>query len=218
MITKKKYYKGDQPTRFEDRKVLVLSKSWLPIKCITLESAFKKIAGTYKDGTPKAKIIDCVNDFQLMTWEDWSKLRPKEGEEGIRSVNAIFRVPTVIMYTRFDKVPVTKVHYNRRTIFRRDKNTCCYCGKKLNLNIASIDHVVPRCQGGKSTWTNTVTSCVDCNARKAGRTPEQAGMKLLIEPKKPKHNFHFGDVIVKDWTHFISEAYMSVELENDNKD
>ena len=213
-----KRFRDEAQTCFGDRKVLALNKSWQPVKVITLESAMKKLSGTYKDGTPKAKIIDCVNDFQSMTWDDWTKLRPAEGEVGMRSVNAVLRVPTVIQYTRFDRPPAKKVHYNRRTIYRRDNNTCQYCGKKPGMDSLSIDHVIPRCQGGGTTWENTVIACVDCNAKKAGRTPEQANMKLLSVPRKPRHTFHVGDIRVKDWETFLGVSYWNVQLENDNQD
>jgi 5-methylcytosine-specific restriction endonuclease McrA len=198
------------------RKVLVLNKSWTAIGIVTLENALKKVSSTHRDGTPKARIIDCVNDFRLLSWDDWSQLRPAEDEEGMRSVKAVFRIPEVIQYTRYDKLPVQKVHYNRRTIYRRDNSTCQYCGKHKPSNELSLDHVVPRCQGGLTTWENIVVACTDCNARKAGRTPKEANMKLLSVPKKPKQNFFFGEIRVKSWEQFLGEAYHLVELENDN--
>lgn len=197
------------------RKVLVLNRSWSPIGVVTLEKALKKVSATYKDGTPKARIIDAVHDFSMLTWEDWSKLRPAEGEKGMRSVNAVYRIPEVIQYTRYDKLPTQKVHYNRRTIYRRDNNTCQYCGKRKPGGELSLDHVVPRCQGGLTTWENIVVACTDCNAKKAGRTPKEAGMKLLREPKKPRYNFFPGDIRIKSWEQFLGEAYWLTELEHD---
>lgn len=187
------------------RKVLVLNKSWAPIGIITLDKALKKIAGTYKDGTPKACIIDTLNDFAMLTWDDWAKLRPQEGEPSMRSVNAVFRIPEVIHYTRYDKLPTQKVHYNRRTIYRRDNNICQYCGKNKPGNELSLDHVIPRCQGGLTTWENIVVACTNCNAKKAGRTPREANMRLLSVPKKPKHNFFPGDTQAKSWQTFLGE-------------
>jgi len=228
---------------FAQRKVLVLNKSWTPIKIVTIEKAMKKLLSTYKDGTPKARIIDCVHDFQTMTWDDWSRTRPsthyctecrverkpeevadghkcskcstKLGEAGMRSVNAIFRIPTIILEGRFDKLPQQKVHYNRRTIYRRDNNTCQYCGRKKPGGELSLDHVIPRCQGGLTTWENIVVACTDCNAKKAGRTPREAGMKLLRQPKKPSYNFFPGDIRIRDWEHFLGEAYWLTELDHD---
>lgn len=232
-------------TTLASNKVLVLNKHWRAVTVFTLEKAMKKLCGTYKNGEPKAKIIDCINDFQSMTWDDWSALKPHNdycpgchqimsenqidggrclvcngeiGEKGMRSVSAILRIPRVIQLTRFDKLPVQKVHYNRRTIYKRDGNQCMYCGDRPGTKELSIDHVVPRSQGGETTWTNVVVACTDCNSRKANRTPAEAGMKLLKQPVKPKYNLYVGDVFVKDWISFIGEAYWCCELENDNKD
>mgnify|MGYP003344813174 CR=1 FL=1 len=122
--------------------------------------ALQKVFSTYVDGTPKARIIDCVHDFKLMSWEDWSKVKPAEDEEGIRTPNSIFRIPEIIIYTRYDKLPQQKVHYNRRQIYHRDANRCQYCGFRKPNNELSLDHVVPKCQGGKSVWENVVVACV----------------------------------------------------------
>jgi 5-methylcytosine-specific restriction endonuclease McrA len=224
------------------RKVLVLNRQWRAIAVWTLAKAFVKLCGTYKDGTPKARIIDCVNDFRAMTWEDWQKLRPhdnyckecsklldqdqiedgkckvhkcKLGEDGLKSVNAIFRVPKIIVLSRYDKLPRQKVNYNRRAIYRRDDFTCQYCGRKRPTSELSLDHVFPKSKGGKSDWENVVVACTDCNAKKADRTLKEAGLKLLKQPKKPEYNFYPGDIWVKEWSNFISEAYWSVTLEND---
>lgn len=199
------------------RKVLVLNKSWQPVGVVTVEKALQKVFSTYIDGTPKAKIVDAVNDFATFTWEDWSKLIPKDDELKLRTVNAVFRVPEVIQYARYDKVPSHKAHYNRRTIYRRDNFRCQYCGKRKTTSELSLDHVIPRCQGGLTNWENIVVACTDCNSRKAGRTPKEAGMKLLRPPFKPKHNFLVEDIRVDSWTAFLGEAYWNVMLENDMK-
>ena len=75
--------------------------------------------------------------------------------------------------------------------------------------------MVPRCQGGLTNWNNIVVACTDCNSKKAGRTPEQAGMKLRRQPYRPKHNFLCEDIRVDSWTAFLGEAYWLTELEND---
>ena len=172
----------------QNRKVLVLNKSWRPITILTLEKALIKLFSEHKDGEPKAIIVDCANGFQTLTWEDWSKVRPQEDEEKLRSVNASFRIPSVIQLTRYDKVPTKKVHYCRKTIYKRDEYKCQYCGQKPSTEELSIDHVIPRSHGGLTTWENCVLACVKCNTKKANRNPLQANMKLLKIPKKPKMN------------------------------
>jgi 5-methylcytosine-specific restriction endonuclease McrA len=197
------------------KKVLVLNKSWRPVGIVSLERALNKVFSEYHNGEPKARIIDCANDFATMTWADWSAMKPKEGEEGMLSVNAIFRVPTVIQLTKYDKLPHQKIHYCRRTVYKRDNYTCQYCGCKPGSEELTIDHVLPRSQGGLTTWGNCVLACVGCNSKKADRTPERAGMKLLKKPQKPKYNLFKGDYRVKDWEAFLGAAYWLTELEND---
>lgn len=198
-----------------NRKVLVLNKSWQPVQVVTLEKALNKVFATYADGTPKAKIIDPVHDFSMFTWEDWSRLKPAEDELKIHTVNAVFRVPEIIQYTRYNKVPTHKIHYNRRTIYRRDGYKCQYCGQSKSTSELSLDHVTPRCQGGLTTWENIVVACTECNSRKAGRTPDEAGMKLLRKPFRPKFNFLVEDVRIKSWEMWLGEAYWLTTLEND---
>lgn len=192
--------------------VLVLNRSWLAIGVVALEDAIVKLASFYKDGTPKARIVDCVNDFRSFEWSDWTKIKPKENEKGIKAVNAVFRVPEVIQFTRYDKVPQRQIHYNRRNIFLRDNSQCQYCTSKKDL---TLDHVIPKSRDGKSTWENIVVACVKCNLKKANRTPQEAGMRLLKIPVKPRYNFSVGDIRIKSWSHFINEIYWQTELESD---
>lgn len=71
--------------------------------------------------------------------------------------------------------------YSRSAVLRRDRNRCAYCGR----HATTVDHLVPRCRGGGWTWSNTVAACSPCNNRKADRTPEEAGMRLLARPFVP---------------------------------
>jgi 5-methylcytosine-specific restriction endonuclease McrA len=76
--------------------------------------------------------------------------------------------------------------WTRRGLLARDGFTCAYCGKVCSPREATVDHVLPVSRGGCSSWGNTVTACYRCNQRKADRTPHEAGMKLLFEPKPPR--------------------------------
>lgn len=195
------------------RKVLVLNKNWTPIATVTLEDAISKVASTYKDNTPKAKIIE-PETYQLYTWDDWSKLRPKDGEDRIFSPNTFFKIPEIILLSRYEKMPKDKVHFSRRTLYKRDKMTCQYCGARPGSEELTIDHVVPRAKGGTTTWENVALCCVDCNRKKADRTPKQAGMKLLSEPKKPDASLFRFDVTkpVKSWGQFLDLSYWNVDI------
>jgi hypothetical protein len=72
-----------------------------------------------------------------------------------------------------------------RTLFQRDHNLCMYCGEQFPSAMLTRDHIVPASRGGESVWENCVTACERCNHRKADRTPEESGMKLLAVPYTP---------------------------------
>jgi 5-methylcytosine-specific restriction endonuclease McrA len=106
--------------------------------------------------------------------------------------------------------------FSRRNLFRRDHNQCQYCGLRPGTAELSIDHVFPRSRGGKSSWENCVLACMDCNRRKRDRTPEEAGMRMLKRPEKPRWSpvleVPVGRVR-QSWERFVSEAYWNVKLE-----
>jgi 5-methylcytosine-specific restriction endonuclease McrA len=110
----------------------------------------------------------------------------EEYDDEIRSPNLKIKAPAVVRLKRPIGGMKRGVKFSRINVFARDDFRCQYCGVKRALHELNYDHVVPRVQGGKTIWENIVTSCYDCNSRKRGRTPEQAGMKLLRAPVKPK--------------------------------
>jgi 5-methylcytosine-specific restriction endonuclease McrA len=105
------------------------------------------------------------------------------GRGYIHSVSQAFPLPSVIRLNRMVKRPRPVVKLTRKEIFRRDNYTCQYCGRQFkNL---TIDHVIPRHMGGRTTWQNVVTACSRCNHLKGGLTPAQSGMHPLTAPKVP---------------------------------
>lgn len=84
-------------------------------------------------------------------------------------------VMAIVPYTR--RVPIT-----RRAVLQRDGGVCGYCRKRAT----TIDHVIPRGQGGLHTWRNVAAACLHCNGKKGNQTPQQAGMPLLIKPFEPE--------------------------------
>lgn len=99
-------------------------------------------------------------------------------------------IPTVLRLRYYVNVPRRNPPaWTRRGLLARDRYTCAYCGKVCSPREATVDHVLPISRGGRSSWGNTVTACFRCNQRKADRTPHEAGMKLLIEPKLPRTRY-----------------------------
>ena len=100
----------------------------------------------------------------------------------IRAANIDLPVPRVIRLCRYVRVPFRqRAPWSRRGVLVRDRHRCAYCGSRAT----TVDHVVPRSKGGSDSWLNTVASCAEDNHRKADRTPEQAGMRLLVRPFEP---------------------------------
>jgi len=189
---------------FKRRKVLVLNKSWYPIAIVSLKKAIGKLFDVYVDGTPKAKIIDHLNNFEVLDWHDWAEMEPNENEPMIISPKKNYRCPEVIQYTKYDKMPSQRRNFSKSTLYKRDNHTCQYCGTKKSMQNLSIDHIVPRSQGGITTWDNVVIACKECNAKKADRTPDQANMPLLKKPLKPSYTLIYeDDSILKSWEQFI---------------
>jgi|TARA_B100000282_G_scaffold88509_1_gene61873 5-methylcytosine-specific restriction endonuclease McrA len=106
----------------------------------------------------------------------------------IKSVSESFKLPAVIVLKRFVKFHFQIVSAHRREIILRDNNQCQYCSIELPSDKLTLDHIVPKSKGGKNTWDNLVAACKKCNQKKGNRTPEQANMKLICKPVKPKYN------------------------------
>jgi len=114
----------------------------------------------------------------------------ENGSGFIHSADSIFPLPSVIRLAYMIRRPRPKQKkLTRLEIFSRDHFACQYCGKESHQ--LTLDHVIPRYQGGKHTWENVVSACIPCNRRKAGGTPEQAGMKLIHQPYVPHSNIPF---------------------------
>jgi 5-methylcytosine-specific restriction endonuclease McrA len=107
-------------------------------------------------------------------------------DRDIRSVTFKIRMPAVVRLLRFIRRKRQQISFSRKNLFARDDNSCQYCGQKRDSSELTYDHVVPRSLGGKTDWQNIVTCCIACNRRKGGRTPEQAGMRLLRHPRRPE--------------------------------
>jgi 5-methylcytosine-specific restriction endonuclease McrA len=103
----------------------------------------------------------------------------------VRSVSAALSVPAVVRLHAFVRFRRVRLGFSRRSVFTRDSYRCQYCGLRCSPSEVTCDHVVPRSQGGGTDWENVVACCTRCNRVKGGRTPIQAGMKLLKRPARP---------------------------------
>jgi 5-methylcytosine-specific restriction endonuclease McrA len=158
--------------------------------------------------------------FDFASWREVSEARAHfrdPDDEFIRTIHFEIQIPRIIRLLTYDRLPRQRVKFNRRNLFARDGNRCQYCGKKFPTNELSLDHVLPRSRGGRATWVNIVCACVRCNVRKGGRTPCEAGMKLIRNPVQPKSSpvvsLKLSHRKYRSWKTFLDNAYWSVELE-----
>ncbi|HEU5098210.1 MAG TPA: HNH endonuclease [Roseiflexaceae bacterium] len=106
----------------------------------------------------------------------------------LRAQGMAFAVPLVVRLVRYVAIPrQRRMPCSRRAVLARDRETCQYCRAQPGRGHLTLDHVLPRSQGGTTTWENVVAACAACNHRKANRTPQQAGMALVATPRQPSY-------------------------------
>jgi 5-methylcytosine-specific restriction endonuclease McrA len=142
---------------------LVLNATYEPIKVV---------------GWQRAVTLICLGKVEVVA----------EYDAEVRSVTMSFKLPSVIRLLKYvrSRQHAAAVPFTRVNIYRRDGFRCQYCGVEFGTEELTYDHVVPSSQGGKKTWENITTACLPCNRRKDNRTPEEAGMRLLSVPRRPK--------------------------------
>jgi 5-methylcytosine-specific restriction endonuclease McrA len=202
--------------------VLVLNKFYQAIRVINVRRAFSLLCRELAEVVHIETDAKGQSKWHNLNFADWQELSllKKEFEpdefDWIHTVKFQIAVPRIIRLLGYDKLPRQDVKFNRRNIYARDGNKCQYCGKKMPTTELSLDHVVPKSQGGKSTWENIVCCCVKCNVKKGGRTPTQASLHLITKPIKPKRspviNIRLADERYSSWKQFLDTAYWTVEL------
>ena len=163
-----------------DRNALVLNQNYEPLNVCSVRRAFVLV---YHG---KAELLE-------------------DADQQIYSVDRAFQLPSVIRLRRHVRRPQPRLRLNRREVFARDQHRCQYCGRHgLDL---TLDHIKPRHRGGCHEWENIVAACQGCNHRKAGRSPQEAGMRLLQEPVRPTATYaamfgHYQDRY-REWRPFL---------------
>ena len=188
---------------------LVLNRSWVAISTTTVRKALTLV---YRG---VAKVIQ-PETYELHDFESWADLRVARGQPCIQTVRLSLKVPEVILLPDHDRVPRRAVPFSRRNLYRRDGMRCQYCGTRFSTQDLSIDHVVPRSRGGRTSWTNCVLACIQCNVRKGSRLLDEAGMRLIKTPRRPPWSPCISVTVTRrraSWEKFVSEQYWNVALE-----
>jgi len=135
-------------------------------------------------------------------------------DQEIHSRFLIIKLPAVVRLVNFFRRHKQRVKFSRQNILARDRWTCQYCSEKVTTQEMTMDHVVPRAQGGKTEWENIVTCCGECNSKKADRTPQQAKMRLRKKPERPSwvpiFSIQLSGSVPEQWASYL---YWSAPLE-----
>lgn len=124
-------------------------------------------------------------------------------EKCLRTIRKNYKFPSIIRLYQFVSIPYKKVNLSRQNVFKRDNHTCVYCSSREHL---TIDHVVPRSNGGRDSWENLVAACQQCNARKGNQTPAQADMTMSHQPFRPSFVMFLGNFsgqVREDWRPYL---------------
>lgn len=184
--------------------VLVLNRNW---QAIHVKSPAEALSMMYTDA---ATGLDILGEDNMVPyrWKDWINLPNDSESEYVKTINGDIKIPKVIVLCKFDKVPMKRPKFSLSAVWNRDEGICQYSGRKLSKNEGNVDHIIPRSRGGKTDWSNCVLTSREINAKKADKTPEEAGLKLIKPPIIPrympstlyiknKHN-------IKEWELFLN--------------
>ncbi|MEX0330114.1 MAG: HNH endonuclease [Puniceicoccaceae bacterium] len=187
-------------------RVLVLNRNWQAVNIVGVRRAFSLLCQDH------ARVINTSNgEFAPMDAGEWiaysQEVEGGPGRDFIHTVRLNILIPKVLLLRSYDRLPVTEIKFNRENIFIRDNYTCQYTGKRCKASDLTLDHVIPRERGGRTSWENIVTCRRDINSLKANRLPHEAGLKLIRKPVRPKWR-PFSAVVAssrieQEWRHFL---------------
>jgi 5-methylcytosine-specific restriction endonuclease McrA len=194
------------------RPILKLNANFFPLGTSTWEDTVVNIfSGAahpldiyYAENEDGTHNEDVVEGFTVVkNWKEWSKLPIRTCDDYVHTTSGPARLPSVVVCARFNKVIYKNVVFpTKQNIFKRDKFTCGYTGRKLQKHELSVDHILPQSRGGKNTWENLITCDKKVNTFKDNKTPEECGLRLLWKPEKPNNGMVF-EALRSDWGMFL---------------
>ncbi len=176
------------------RRALLLNADWTPMHFLSEWRALRLLMPDEK-GKIRAEI---VYDFQTGDPAFWNEAFTSPGPTPDAPLRE-FKIPATIRLRTYVQKKWKPARFRKHVLFNRDAWKCQYCGVKLNNNTIEIEHIMPSSRGGVTSWLNCVAACKPCNKRKANKTPEEAGMKLLKKPAAPQPIHFWNSVRSESW-------------------
>jgi 5-methylcytosine-specific restriction endonuclease McrA len=193
--------------------VLVLTRHWCAVNVAPVWHVFGRLFNDH------LRVVH--GEYQTATYNQWREMSYGYTGDVVRTASYQLMVPSVVLLTKFDRLPHKEVRYTRQNVYERDGHRCQYCGEKFAKDDLNLDHVIPREHGGESTWENIVCSCIACNTLKANRTPAQAHMRLIKMPKRPQWRpfvaVRMDRVMRPEWARYMDVATWDVQVTHGHK-
>ena len=168
--------------------VLLLNADWAPLQFINGSRALKLLL------KERAEVI--VVDEAPSMWNEF-----------YRTVSTSFQIPATIRLHLRVNTNQKVSRFKKAILYNRDNWSCQYCHKKLGRDNITIDHIIPKCHGGKTTWKNCVVCCKACNRNKGSLPLREVNMHLIVPPLEPRvihfWNLHDKKDWHKDWSFFV---------------
>lgn len=180
-------------TGIEDKLIcLCLNKNWQPIGVKTVRDAICEMFNpnclslniSYKTKEDGSFDFSEIENVEALSWKEWISLPIRDCDLSISTCKLSIRVPSVIVSSRYSEMPKKTFKLSLKNIWLRDNGICQYTGKKVDKETGNIDHIFSKSRGGKNTWENMVLCHKDINSKKGSKTPEEAGLKLIRQPKE----------------------------------
>lgn len=157
---------------------LVLNKYWKPISYCSIYTAISKMFN-------ERALMIRHPDYITINAEQWMSLSVSESDKSIMTTRGNLPMPEVIIARFYDRTDLRHPVCNRKNIIKRDGLICQYTGKPISRQEATIDHILPRCRGGATSWENCVVSSFSVNNKKGAHTPEEVNYILKNKPSRP---------------------------------
>lgn len=193
--------------------VLVLNRNWVATRIVTAAEALADLF--------VGRVVAVDADYQMYDFGSWHELSEyaamfeAEHHRFVQTMSSPVRVPSIVRLVKFDRVKRHAVRLSRRNVYLRDNYTCQYTGRKLPTSELNLDHVIPTSRGGRTCWENLVCCSIEINTIKRNRTPAEAGLKLIRQPRKPDASelmFKMMPMRHESWKRFVDEAYWNTQL------